>query len=635
MNILQKQAQRLSFTMGHILFLLVLSIVISSLGSTAFLCMQKKYELIQSEYTTIAVPVGRNLEKQSYEGTYLIEDGNYLYADGTKYISPASAESTAKESEYYVASDNRILLSAHIPGSTNLSSGTVDPMRYNFTLDQYCYQLSVMALRCTDVCETTTYQAMGYASYYAEFEIVDSVCRIDAYDLPPYEDTLCFESRMFTSEGAIPFEIGKTYLVRGRYWDYDIYAAKSDESEIIRKRDTSGALKSRDLLLDPEYPLVNSPDYPNWRMEEKRFADSNLKYYCPPDDCWPYYAEYTGEWEDFLETEDGLVWKDEIIPNFEQNHASVPVILTDNIDSIYYFNSGTATLLDGTLFMDSDYIDGSNVCLISASYATVNCLSVGDTISLDLYSTGYEQTDYPVLQCTGRTGLTIVRYPLTENVRIGVQKEFTIVGIYSAPEWEAGSQSFHADTIIIPKASIPNADNYSGTSVTLLNTVIIENGSIDAFEAHMAANDKAGAYLYFDQGYTDAAASVQTLIDNAERIMIVGISMFILSSLLFLLLFIRRTAPVIRTMRLLGVSAKKTWMECFTSLIGQVAIAVLIGNALAVVLYDRITQMVLSVSLELSYGSVALCGAVQFLLLFVAGIIWTRSVANRNLMQKR
>ena len=176
--------------------------------------------------------------------------------------------------------------------------------------------------------------------------------------------------------------------------------------------------------------------------------------------------------------------------------------------------------------------------------------------------------------------MTIQRYPLTKDTHLGIQKDYKIVGIYTAPEWSSGAHSFHADTIFVPKASVPGIAPRT-ESLQFLHSVIIENGSIDAFEEHMAANDMAGAYLYFDQGYTEAAASVRTLIDNAERIMIVGISMFVLSSLLFLLLFIRRTAPVVRTMRLLGVSAKKTWSECFISLISQVVIAVLVGNALA------------------------------------------------------
>ena len=636
MGIFRKQTVRAPWTTVLLVLLLALSIAASSIGFTAWAGAKKQTGLIKDQYTTIAVPKGQNFEKSSEWGEYIIEDGNYLYSDGTKYISPASAEATARESEYYLGSDNRILLSAHIPGSITLSSGTVDPLKYNSTLDEYCYQLAVMALRCTNVRETTSYQEWGYASYYAEFEIVDPVCRIDAYDLPPYEDTFKISSRMFTSEGEIPFEIGKTYLVRGRYWDYDIYSASSDESEIIRMRDTGRMLSTRDLLLDPEYPLLNSSDYPypNWCMEEKRFVDSGLKYYYAPENCWPYFTEYEGDWRDFLETEEGRIWKDEIIPNFEMNHMSVPVILSDNINSIYYFNSGVATMLDGTMFTDSDYMNGNDVCLISASCATVNGLSVGDTINLDFHYTGYEQKDYPILQRTGRIGLTIVRYPLTEETRIGVQKDFTVVGIYSAPEWEAGSQSFHADTIIIPKASIPNADNYSGTSVTLLNTVIIENGSIDAFEAHMAENGKAGVYLYFDQGYTEAAATVQTLIDNAMRLMLVGVAMFLLASMLFLLLFARRVSAVMRSMRLLGVPKRKTWLESLAVLFAQELTAVAVGNALAVVLYERITAQLLAGTPALDVQSILLCGGVQLGLLLLAGGIWMYNLSGRNLMQR-
>lgn len=399
-------------------------------------------------------------------------------------------------------------------------------------------------------------------------------------------------------------------------------------------RDTSGILSSRVLLLDPEYPLLNSSDYPNWSMEEKRFADSDLKYYCTPENCWPYFTEYEGEWLDFLETEEGRIWKEEIIPNFEMNHTSVPVILSDNINSIYYFNSGVATLLDGTMFMDSDYMNGNDVCLISASYATVNGLSVGDTINLDFHYTGYEQTDYPVLQRTGRIGLTIVRYPLTEETRIGVQKDFTVVGIYSAPEWEAGSQSFHADTVIIPKASVPNADSYRAADLTLLNTVIIRNGSIDAFEAHMSANDKGGVYIYLDQGYTEAAATVQTLIDNAMRLMLVGMAMFALASLLFLLLFARRVAAVMRSMRLLGVPKKGVWLESLVVLFAQELAAVAAGNGLAVVLYERITARLLAGTPTLDPQSILLCGGVQLGLLLLAGGIWTYRLSGRNLMQR-
>ena len=168
----------------------------------------------------------------------------------------------------------------------------------------------------------------------------------------------------------------------------------------------------------------------------------------------------------------------------------------------------------------------------------------------------------------------------------------------------------------------------------LLNTVIIENGSIDAFEAHMAANDKAGAYLYFDQGYTEAAATVQTLIDNAMRLMLVGVAMFLLASMLFLLLFARRVSAVMRSMRLLGVPKKGVWLESLGMLVMQELIAVLLGTGLAVILYDRITAQLLSGTPALDITSIALCAGVQLAVLIAVGGVWMHRIAGSNLMQK-
>ena len=177
-------------------------------------------------------------------------------------------------------------------------------------------------------------------------------------------------------------------------------------------------------------------------------------------------------------------------------------------------------------------------------------------------------------------------------------------------------------------------ENHVGKPLAMLNSITIENGSIDAFEAHMAANDKAGAYLYFDQGYTEAAATVQTLIDNAMRLMLVGVAMFLLASMLFLLLFARRVSAVMRSMRLLGVPKKGVWLESLGMLVMQEFTAVLLGNGLAVILYDRITSQLLSGTPALDPASIALSAGVQFALLVAAGSIWMHRIAGENLMQR-
>ena len=654
MGIFRKQTTRAPLTTVLLVLLLALSIAASSIGFTAWTGAKKQFAEIDSHYTTIAIPSGENQEKLFKSGTqYSIGYGSKQFSDGTKYIDPLDAEITASTSDYYQYADHRILLSAHVADGIPLTSGTLDPLDYSATLNTYCYELCVMALRCISL-ETNVIYDDGTTSdtYNVGFEILDDVCRIDAYDLPPYEDVIYTESRLYARDGSVPFEVGKTYLVRGRYWDYDIknsydMTVDEDGKEVVttvRVRDLGADFTPRVLLIDSEHHTgLNIGEttgvtngLPNWTLERRQYPDSDQYYWCTPEkDCWPYYAEYEGSWKDFLETEEGQVWKDEIIPNFEMNHSSVPVILTDNLQSMYVFNSGDVSILEGSLFTDEDYQNGNDVCLVSAAYAQVNGLSVGDTINLDYYNVEYEARSYTIGAIGGRRGMTIVRSPLTWNTRIDVQKNYTIVGIYTGPNWPGTNHGIQADTILVPKASVPDASKYTGPSLPLLYTVIIENGSIDAFEAHMAANDKAGAYLYFDQGYTEAAATVQTMIDNAMRLMLVGIAMFVLASLLFLLLYARRTSSVMRSMRLLGVPKKQTWLECLGTLFSQEIIAVMLGNTLAVILYDRITVQLLSSTPALSIESVLLCGGVQLGALLLIGGIWMNGIAGRNLMQRR
>ena len=649
MGIFRKQTVRAPWTTVLLVLLLALSIVASSIGFAAWTGARKQTGVIEGEYITIAVPTGKDFEEASQEGSYLIKDGDYIFENGKKYVSPASAEKTAKESAYYLGSDHRILLSAHIPDSTNLSSGTLDPMAYNWALDRDSYELSVLALRCVSAEEVDTWLSQNQRSYLAQFELVDGVCWVDAYDHEYGDDLIWIPSQIFTSDGEIPFEVGKTYLVRGGYSDYEVRADHkvvtddegNTELQLVGKIKDDG-FTPRSMTIDPFHRGAYAgttigliPGGVAWTVEQKLDSESGMLYQCTPEEnYWPYFAEYSGDWRDYLETEDGAVWKNEIIPYFKRNHSSVAVILTDNVESMYTFNTGLGTIMDGDTFTDEDYELGNKVCMVSAAYAQVNDLSVGDTLHMDFYNSGYTQTDYPVLQGSGRKGLTIWRYELRDETRIGYEQDYTIVGIYSAPEWQAGSQSFHADTVFVPKSSVPNAGSYMGEDVTLLNTVIIENGSIDAFEAHMAANDKAGAYLYFDQGYTEAAATVQTLIDNAMRLMLVGVAMFLLASMLFLLLFARRVSAVMHSMRLLGVPKQKTWLESLAVLFAQELTAVAVGNALAVVLYERITAQLLAGTPALDMQSILLCGGVQLGLLGLAGGIWMYNLSGRNLMQR-
>ena len=641
------------------IFLLILGIAISVIGISSWVASSKQLNEIDSQYTTIAIHAGMNYEDLVH-ATSINYHGydSMTFQDGTEYIGPLDAESCAKQSPDYIQSNQGILLSAHVDRSTAITSGTMDISKYSVDLDGYCYSLSVLAVRCVDISYYPQYE--DWIDYKVDFEIIDAVCRMDVYDLPPEEDTICLGADIYTRDGDMPFEIGKTYLIRGEYADYPIGLIggklMKDENgktytavEYGRESKNNGSSRSfsfdfgNQLLtgFTGEMGIISSSQ--NFTKEKIQYPDSDLCYFTTPRNCWPYYAEYEGDWQTFLDSEEGAVWRDEIIPNFEINHASATVILTDNLDSMYNFSIGDASILEGRKFEENEYDEGSNVCLVSASYAQLNDLSVGDTIHLDYYDTGYRISRFNIGTNSGRIGTTVARRPLTEDTKMDIEKEYEIIGIYTAPEWASGMHSFHADTIFVPKASVPGMESYVGryikslntTTIPMLNSIVIRNGSIDEFEAFMEENGKGGVYHYFDQGYSEAAATIQTMIDNAMRLMLVGIAMFVLASLVYLLLFMKKATPIIQTMRLIGISSRKTWLECFSTLMIQEVFAVISGSVLAIILYNHITLRVLASTPELSSGGVFICSILQLFVLLIIGGLWTRSVAQRNLMQKR
>lgn len=77
------------------------------------------------------------------------------------------------------------------------------------------------------------------------------------------------------------------------------------------------------------------------------------------------------------------------------------------------------------------------------------------------------------------------------------------------------------------------------------------------------------------------------------------------------------------------LSRRAAITDCNTGMI-----AALLGNDLAVVLYERITAQLLSGTPALDLKTILLWGSLQLALLVISGGIWTHSIADRNLMQR-
>lgn len=612
MNIFLKQATRRPLFTTLLVLLLSFSVLLSCIGYSAWESAKTQKSEISNGYTTIAIPIEPDLSNLSPEEI------------ATALQNRVFADNAAQEAPQITMVDRRCLLSAHIAGSRSLSSSSIDPSEYNTAFDGECYSLAVFALRCSGIREQPT---EGMFLYDATFSVEEIVCLSDAYNTFPRPDSVHIYSDVRESNGAVPFEKGKTYLVFGQYQDH----------RVVRSADGYDQVKNENRYIVP-FPEINSNFYGEPSSLELG-SYNGLDYHFPAAGQFPWVCEYTGSVTDYLNSDAASTWREDIVPLCQLNYESAAVILTDRAESMYSFNTGDEALLSGRFFTGEEYTNGDDVCVISAAYAEQNGLRLGDMIQLDYYDSGFGEYN------NGATANSMLaaedpgpyrqRYYMSLDDAIGVCKNYTVIGIYTGARFAFGAYQLNADTILVPKASVPNAQNYETRANSLLNTFVLKNGSAKEFEKYMEQQNLAGQFLYFDQDFSSMQESLDALETNAMRLMMVGIGVFLLTSALFLFLNFRRMNLTIRGVRLLGRSSKAVFREIIMALIPLETLAVLFGTCAAIALFDVVTRNLLSSALTLRPEAMAVSAVTAFVFLMVSTMISTAIFANRKLMKAK
>ena len=274
------------------------------------------------------------------------------------------------------------------------------------------------------------------------------------------------------------------------------------------------------------------------------------------------------------------------------NQSAVSVVLTDNIYDSFNFNAGKALVMEGRAFSDEEYANGDDVCLASAAFAEMNGINVGDTVEIDCYDCGIEKL--PTIGRIPQRRLTIMP---SEN--IGMRKEYTVIGIYTAPEFEEGLYNFTADTIFAPKKSVPDAEKYEKHDVPYLNSIVIKNGQLGEFEKYMEEQGLGGYHLYYEMGYKDAEPTVTALVANSTRVIAIAMSLLVLVAAVGIYLTFMRMKPVIRSERLVGVKRGTVWCGISGVFSAVIGISVALGALLGALLYGNITKAIFETSVEL------------------------------------
>ena len=663
---------------------LALAMAVSLIGVSAWGTIGRQSDRVSEEYVTIAVPLHNS--KMS-EGKILFDAA----------MSTGCVESV----------DNRCLLGAEVKGSRALTSGAIDRLDYLSSFDRSSYAQAVLTATCEAIEENQIYRRYEeeqgpMRDFELECTIEEVVSLVDAYEKPQRGDKIRINfSGGYNEDGSIPFEIGKTYIFFGDFDDYPVqytYVEYEDPktgevslhagvqpdpsmgySMFIcdNRRWDKNAMTDQDWQEYQEVCRSIEERYPRDEYMQKDFMDRverwgvwmthvdedgyfYYSYRLPGLGALPWWNECPGSAEEFLASDEGKVWREQILPLCEVNHHSASVILTDNLQSMYSFNNGVATIQEGRDFTAEDYENGSDVCIIGADYAAYNNYRLGDKITLDYYNTIIDQDivaapSMAVGNIGDSTLYRIVKHGVcTEKNRIGVCKEYEIVGIYSAPAFKTNSiLSFQGDTIFVPKASVPDSEKYEALDDGLLQSLILKNGTKDLFMQRLKEYEYTGDPVYllifddpdnidyseyfmcFDQQYEAAEGSVEVMGSNALRLLLLSLAGFAVVLAAVQYFSYRKLRQTALTMRRLGIDRRRIRKQAFAASLLSDGAALVLGALLAWLLFARVTALAEVEAVSLSAPVLLLSAVGLFAVSAAASALCAVRLSRLPLMQKK
>lgn len=619
MKVLSKLTHRRPLFFTALTLMLAIAAAFSAVGLSAYASTSEQLAEVNAAYTTVAIPHNSQYQSAMPEGG----KGGHEYR---KY------EDVLSGCPYISGMDERVLLGAAVHGMETLQITDYMPTYYQGVhafADDYLGSM-VLAVRCENVGERIFDNTDGhiengewveqackdrYNTY--TFTMIEPICVMDGFADPTGEVSVF--TYFAKTDGSHLFEEGKTYLIRG-YAEHDPYLQPEIEQDSVLLHFQQG-----DQDVDVAF------------FREKATDTDGIRYTPIPEDDLPLYAEYEGDVSDFLASDEGKVWREEIIPAYQATYHSVKFMLTDNLNSIYYFNNGTASLVEGRLFTYDDYKSGAKVCLVGQTYAEHNGLKVGDTLTMDLYS-----PDVGAASFTAGTADTYIGMnPMYSADLLKAEQKYEIVGIYTAPTSSIGVQSFGPNMFFAPKSSVPEvrsldeAKDWQYRKMPILNSVILKYGTTEQFEQYMSDNGWGDCFVYSDQGYSEVGEALQAAMTSAERLLVVSLAVFGIVLCVYIFLIANRIKPSVRMMRIIGVSQSNCFGQAMLAMLPLLLIAVVVGAVLGGVLFDTVSGAVVSDLIHFSPSVAVMCAMAQFVLLVLCEAVCFAILSRKNLMNRK
>lgn len=352
----------------------------------------------------------------------------------------------------------------------------------------------------------------------------------------------------------------------------------------------------------------------------------------------PTMARLTGSAEDFLASEDGALWA-EALNNVQVNNHAFAFLGVDRLGYIENFDRCEAQIIQGRDFTAEELEAGARVCVISKQLAEANDLTVGDTIEPQFYDPDMG-LKYQ-LSMSNNGFLPKPLYYFVNTTQLQDAQSYTVVGIYEQNDptpslfdqygEHDNPYGFTSNTIFAPKTSI-DAATYTSES-GLFKTAVLQNGALEEFQLAAIEADLGEVFQYTDNGYSAVEGSLATYQENAFRALSVGMTVYGVLLLLFLILFPAREGNVLLTMEALGTERSRRNWYLLRSSLGLLIPGTVIGTGCALLLWDRVSsalseQEAAMLEIPMNTGSIAVIAAFQLLsallLVLVIGVHMTK-----------
>ena len=423
--------------------------------------------------------------------------------------------------------------------------------------------------------------------------------------------------------GALDLAVGERYLVYSpsyidldygiREWmaiDLGIELPKELNPECFHLRYTSL------IYNDGEIYFV----MPWWN--ERSVQTARMSITLGEDTSWledPTLVHLEGSVEDFLASEEATEWN-EVMERMEINYHAFPIIGVDRLEHVAEFARGNAHIVEGRNFTLEELETGAKVCIISYDLAQANGIQLGDTLSTSFYS----HVDNVPYQGYLSEGVGLVKpaaYFYTAATEMSEAQGYTVIGFYAQinEPWKfdpVNGFAFTPNVIFAPFNSVSLPMEQPGQG--MFYAVELENGTMFEFEELAIEAGLESLFACYDGGFYLVEESIEMFQQTANRAVLVGVAVYGILLLLYLLLFPAQEKKTLRTMNSLGAPRKTRFAYLLTTVLGTLLPGTLLGMGLGAALWGFVAQKLLDRSgaaftVELNVPQFVLVGIAQIL----------------------